>query len=189
MSAVIRGIPLIREASAPRAFISGLKRSASHAADGRLIPSGTQGKIGAIPCCYRRAPLNITDTNRRIAEQFNEAFNRGDLDSAASCFSEDCQNHGRKVGRDGVRTVLEEIKTNFPDARLTTLNSVAEGEGRCPMHLSRNPPGFVTLSGRWRNAREYPAPRVALSRFSISTCIGCSMARSLSILRIGTISG
>jgi predicted ester cyclase len=72
--------------------------------------------------------LNITETNRSIAEQFNEAFNGGDLDAAASCFSEDCQNHGRKVGRTGVRIVLGEIKTNFPDARLTTLNSVAEGE-------------------------------------------------------------
>jgi len=72
--------------------------------------------------------LNITETNRRIAEQFNEAFNRGDLDAAARRFSRDCQNHGRKVGRDGLRTLLGEIKTNFPDAKLTTLNSVAEGE-------------------------------------------------------------
>jgi steroid delta-isomerase-like uncharacterized protein len=72
--------------------------------------------------------LNITETNRSIAERFNEAFNRGDLDAAASCFAEDCQNHGRRVGRAGVRKVLEEIKTNFPDASLTTLNSVAEGE-------------------------------------------------------------
>jgi hypothetical protein len=79
--------------------------------------------------------LHITETNRRIAEQFNEAFNRGDLDAAASCFTEDCQNHDRKVGRAGVRKVLAEIKTNFPDARLTTLNSVGEGSGRCPMHL------------------------------------------------------
>jgi len=97
-------------------------------AGGRRILTGMQRKIGTIPCCYRRASLNITENNRRIAEQFNEAFNRGDLDAAASYFSEDCQNHGRKVGRDGVRTVLGEMKTNFPDARLTTLNSVAEGE-------------------------------------------------------------
>ena len=72
--------------------------------------------------------MNITDTNQSIAEQFNEAFNRGDLDAAASCFSEDCRNHGRKVGRDGARTVLGEIKTNFPDARLTTLTFVADCE-------------------------------------------------------------
>jgi len=52
------------------------------------------------------ASLNFTETNRRIAEQFNEAFNRNDLDAAASCFAEDCQNHGRKVGRAGVRTAL-----------------------------------------------------------------------------------
>jgi predicted ester cyclase len=72
--------------------------------------------------------LHTTETNRGIAEQFNEAFNRGDLDGAASCFAEDCRNHGRQAGRAGVRTVLGEIKTNFPDARLTTVNSVAEGE-------------------------------------------------------------
>jgi hypothetical protein len=62
--------------------------------------------------------VDITETNRRIAEQFHKAFNRGDLDAAASCFAEDCRNHGRQVGRAGVRKVLAEIKTNFPDARL-----------------------------------------------------------------------
>ena len=72
--------------------------------------------------------MDTPETNRRLAEQFNEAFNCGDLDAAASCFSVDCRNHGRQVGRTGVRKVLGEIKTNFPDARLKTLNSVAEGE-------------------------------------------------------------
>ena len=91
--------------------------------------------------------MNIAETNRSIAEQFNEAFNRGDLDAAAGCFAEDCQNHGRKVGRAGVRTVLGEIKTNFLDARLTTLNSVAEGEWvvvRC------------TYSGTHRGTSRFP---------------------------------
>jgi hypothetical protein len=74
--------------------------------------------------------LNNTETNRRIAEQFNEAFNRGELDAAASCFAEDCQNHGRRVGRAGVRTVLGEIKTNFPDARLTNWNGTLFRQGR-----------------------------------------------------------
>jgi len=95
----------------------------------------------------RNIRMNIADTNRSIAEQFNEPFNRGDLDAAASCFSEDCRNQGRKVGRDGVRTVLGEIKTNFPDARLTTLTSVAEGEWvvvRC------------TYSGTHRGSSRFP---------------------------------
>jgi predicted ester cyclase len=132
--------------------------------------------------------LKITETNRSIAEQFHEAFNRGDLDAAASCFAEDCQNHGRKVGRAGVRTVLGEIKTNFPDAKLTTLKSVAEGEWvavRC------------TYSGTHRGSSRFPVdggmlvgvqPTVEPSRFSTSTCTGCSMARSLSTLRTGTMS-
>ena len=124
----IYGTRLIREECAQLACTNGLRPSASLAADGRRIRSGMQSEIGAFPSRHRRASLNITETNRRIAEQFNEAFNRGDLDVAASCFSEDCQNHGRKVGRDGVRAVLGEIKINVPDARLTTLNSVAEGE-------------------------------------------------------------
>ena len=72
--------------------------------------------------------MHIAETNQCIAEQFHQAFNRGDLDAAASYFAENCRNHGRVVGRAGVRTVLAEIKTNFPDARLTTLHSVAEGE-------------------------------------------------------------
>ena len=91
--------------------------------------------------------MNTTETNRRIAEQFHEAFNRGDLDAAASRFTEDCQNHGRRVGRPGVGRVLGEIKTNFPDARLTTLNSVAEGEWvvvRC------------TYSGTHRGTLQFP---------------------------------
>jgi hypothetical protein len=44
----------------------------------------------------RMASLNMTETNRRIAEQFSETFNRGDLDAAANCFAEDCQNHAER---------------------------------------------------------------------------------------------
>jgi predicted ester cyclase len=72
--------------------------------------------------------VSTTEANRRVAECFHEAFNRGDLDAAAGCFAEDCRNHGRQVRRAGVRRVLGEIKTNFPDARLTILNSVAEND-------------------------------------------------------------
>jgi hypothetical protein len=44
------------------------------------------------PAAVGRASLNITETNRRIAEKFNEAFNRGDLDAAAGCFAENGEN-------------------------------------------------------------------------------------------------
>ena len=91
--------------------------------------------------------MDTIETNRRIVEQFQEAFNRGDLDAAAGCFAEDCRNHGRPVGRAGLRRVLGELKTNFPDARLTALDSVAEGEWvvvRC------------TYSGTHRGTSNFP---------------------------------
>lgn len=141
------GIRSTQEESARPVFTNGLKLNAYRVAAGRRIRIGMRGRIGAIPCRHRRFSLNTTETNRLIAEQFNEAFNRGDLDAAASRFADDCQNHGRKVGRAGVRTVLGEIKTNFPDAKLTTLNCVAEGEWvvvRC------------TYSGTHRGSSRFP---------------------------------
>jgi predicted ester cyclase len=72
--------------------------------------------------------MDANETNRSLAAQFFAAFNRRDLDLAASCFTENCKNHGRPVGRAGVRKILGEIKTNFPDARLAMLQSIAEGE-------------------------------------------------------------
>jgi len=34
--------------------------------------------------------VDVTQTNRRIAKQFNEAFNRGDLDAAARALGAAC---------------------------------------------------------------------------------------------------
>jgi predicted ester cyclase len=117
-------------------------------AGGRLVDSATGDAVYSADVTAKgRAAVNTTETNRRVAEQFNEAFNRGDLDAASSCFTEDCRNNGRQVGRAGVRKVLGEIKTNFPDARLTILNSVAEGEWvvvRC------------TYSGTHRGTSQFP---------------------------------
>ena len=72
--------------------------------------------------------MSTTEVTRRVIEQFHEAFNRGDLEAAAGCFAENSRNHGCQVGRAGVRRVLEEIKTIFPDARLSILHSIAEDE-------------------------------------------------------------
>lgn len=49
-----------------------------------------------------------------------------------------------------MRKVLGEIKTNFPDARLTTLNSVAEGEWvvvRCTYGTHRGTSSFPVDGG------------------------------------------
>jgi len=65
--------------------------------------------------------MNPTEANRGLTQQFSEAFNRGDLDAAASCFTEDCRNHGRQVGRAGVRMVFKEILLQLRILRLRLL--------------------------------------------------------------------
>ena len=66
--------------------------------------------------------------NRAVAECFVHAFNRGDMDAAAECFAEGACNFGRSVGREGIRRVLKDIQQTFPDAKLETIDVVAEGE-------------------------------------------------------------
>jgi predicted ester cyclase len=68
------------------------------------------------------------DANRRVVQQWLDAFNRGDMAAAAAFFAEDTCNHGRPVGRKGILAVLKDIQTTFPDSRLIPLEIVAEGE-------------------------------------------------------------
>ncbi len=60
-----------------------------------------------------------------------EASNLDDLDAAAGFFAEETCNHGRPVGRAGVRMVLQDIKTTFPDLQITVLQIIADGEWVC----------------------------------------------------------
>jgi predicted ester cyclase len=46
------------------------------------------------------------------------------MDAAAEFFAEDSRNHGRQVGRAGVRAVLKDIQSTFPDVQLTIHDSV-----------------------------------------------------------------
>jgi steroid delta-isomerase-like uncharacterized protein len=90
------------------------------------------------------------DDNRSLVEKQHEAFNRGDMDAAAEHFAEDCRNHGRQVGRAGVRAVLKDIQTTFPDVRQTVLNSVAEGEWvvvRCSFAGTHRGVGRIPVNG------------------------------------------
>jgi len=72
----------------------------------------------------------VTDlaANRKIIQDQHDAFNRGDIDAAAECFAGDTRNHGRPVGREGVRTVLKDIQTTFQDVQLKILQAIVEDE-------------------------------------------------------------
>lgn len=66
--------------------------------------------------------------NLEAVRRMTEKMNRGEWRLAADDFAEDTQNHGEKVGREGVRAVLEDIFTTFPDFRMETLESFAAGD-------------------------------------------------------------
>jgi len=57
-------------------------------------------------------------TNRQLIQEWVERFNNGDIERVVELFAEDGENFGRRVGRDGVRAVLRDIYTRFPDAKL-----------------------------------------------------------------------
>jgi len=69
-----------------------------------------------------------SEGNRRVVQGQWDAFNRGDVTSAAEFFAEDTRNHGRVVGRAGVLAVLRDIQTTFPDVHFAPLEWVADGE-------------------------------------------------------------
>lgn len=70
----------------------------------------------------------MTTRNRQIIERWVELFNRGDIDGVIGLFAEDGQNFGRSVGRDGIRAVVADIFTRFPDAKLTVHEWMADGD-------------------------------------------------------------
>ena len=70
-----------------------------------------------------------TAENKALIRRFAEdASNRHDVDAVAAFMAVDSLNHGNPVGREGVRTVLRDIFTMFPDWHTTIDELVAEGD-------------------------------------------------------------
>ena len=70
----------------------------------------------------------VEQENRKIILLNFEKFNRGDTAAAAEDWSKDLTNHGEKVGRSGIKMVLDDIFRTFPDAKLEVQNAVVDGD-------------------------------------------------------------
>lgn len=70
----------------------------------------------------------IEQQNLEVMRGLHEKMNRGDVRAVVEGFAEDTRNHGRPVGRDGVRSVLEDIYRTFPDWRMETIEMIAEAD-------------------------------------------------------------
>jgi steroid delta-isomerase-like uncharacterized protein len=94
--------------------------------------------------------MDASNANLSLVQQEHEALNSGDMNAAAEIFAEDCRNHGRQVGRAGVRAVLNDIQSTFPDFQMTILNSVVEGEWvvvRCTFSGTHRGVGRIPVNG------------------------------------------
>jgi predicted ester cyclase len=94
--------------------------------------------------------MDASNANLFLVQQEHEALNSGDMNAAAEIFAEDSRNHGRQVGRAGVRAVLNDIQSTFPDFQMTILNSVVEGEWvvvRCTFSGTHRGLGRIPVNG------------------------------------------
>lgn len=93
--------------------------------------------------------MNTTERNKAAILQMLEEVARNGITSQVDYFSDDAMNHGIPVGRDGVREVLEDIASTFPDVHFELADVVAEGDWvvvRCYMvgtHLGTGRHPFV----------------------------------------------
>ena len=80
------------------------------------------------------APIQVVATtaeeklNANVILQATEAMNRHDVAAYVAYFSEDMENFGKDVGRQGIRRRIEDIFTTFPDYRHEIIELVAKGD-------------------------------------------------------------
>lgn len=88
--------------------------------------------------------------NQDVIRQHHERLNRGDVKAAVLDYAEDTKNHGRSVGREGLRLTLEDIYTTFPDWRMELEEMVAEGDSvvvRCTVSGTHRGVGKRPVNG------------------------------------------
>lgn len=71
----------------------------------------------------------MPDDNTSLIERlYAEGINRRDAAKAASFYASDAQNHGRTVGREGMRKVFETLFSVFPDFHYRIDEATAEDD-------------------------------------------------------------
>ena len=81
-----------------------------------------------------------------IRRLYAEGFNRQDAAAAAALYAEDAVNHGRPIGREGMKRVFEALFSAFPDFRYEILEETEEGDRVvCKVRMTGTHRGQPTL--------------------------------------------
>ena len=70
----------------------------------------------------------MNQSNEKVILSNYEKLNRGDINTSLEDFAEDTFNHGIKVGREGIKLVLEDIYRTFPDWNFEIEDIAADGD-------------------------------------------------------------
>jgi predicted ester cyclase len=94
--------------------------------------------------------LDVSASNAAVIHAEHDRLDAGDWQGAAQLYAEDTRNHGKPVGRAGVRRVLEDIWRTFPDARLEIVDLVGLGDTvvvRCKFSATHEGVGQLPING------------------------------------------
>ncbi len=72
--------------------------------------------------------MSPEDIKALIQRLYGEGINRQDAVAAAAFYASDAKNHGRTVGREGMREVFEALFSVFPDFLYRIEEATAEGD-------------------------------------------------------------
>jgi predicted ester cyclase len=90
--------------------------------------------------------MSLDDSKQLIQRLYEEGINRHDAAAAAAFYTPDALNHGRRVGREGMRAVFEALFSTFPDFHYAIDDSTAEDDRVvCKVTMSGTHLGQPTL--------------------------------------------
>ena len=73
--------------------------------------------------------MSSVEANKALIRRlYDEGINRHDAAAAAAFYADDAKNHGRTVGREGMRKVFESLFAVLPDFHYRIEETAAEGD-------------------------------------------------------------
>lgn len=72
--------------------------------------------------------MSFEENKALVRRLYEEGINCHDADAAAAFYALDAKNHGRQVGRAGMKAVFEALFSTFPDFNYRIEESTAEGD-------------------------------------------------------------
>jgi len=104
----------------------------------------------ALPFAAMGQTADDLKRNQDVVRHNIESHNRGDIQSALLYWAEDTKNFGRPLGREGLRQVLDDIYTTFPDFHIEIEEMAAEGDSvivRCKVSGTHRVTGKLPVNG------------------------------------------